>query len=834
MSSQNYSGTSVILNRVERYKPENFQIVKLGDRAWVSRTPDDVPQDMLAKETIKHHIRSSGSYMLSPFAFNWNQHSQIYSIVAIFKELSNSINLSSCRVDAIANDPGLAQLIKYFGSTNLPTAVEGVSNRVRNFLQKSITEDELYKGMNYIVETDFQEIKIYMIYTGLESQSDFDEWERFLKYVTELKRKYNRPLLPIRVSFTPLFSTLGTPTQYHGSKVSKSMKMAVPPIFNLKKISNRYDIGIRMSASVDSSDFGQLMDFLDRRGQPLIEYGSLCGFAPFNRAQVILSLNPREITKEEYAELPSKIRWEKDGKFWTCPETRKFTMNGVYDLMMDGSLYPDLPVTDFAKFIYSLDGKTVPELFMSWMVPSVRRLFEGRGQVVIARSESDEYVRTTSAGFKQFIARMNMSIGNLQVAHMKELLPVMTNGQTFEDIISDKSAFTVFPSQHVSSGETRSYTKYFAQYALNLVGLTELYCLSSRLAQCLHCGHCSTKEQVKHVSGKGRENEIGHEQIKRLDKIKRDDRTAQKILVEVYQEGGVYSAMEPGWFRNAVNRALLMAGHQLEWDLVESLIYEKYSHTRQLYRIKDDNFKSLVSGKSVYEVSFNSKFVFTPAHLEQLMGKVNQFVTKGWKITNLKLVPSDFILKNNLKYAITTFRFDSRKVNLDTVNLKLLEERISTFRSRDVKYKRQIRINKQVVRNQVVSFDKSKVLSLSCGTGRNQYETVLRVFSEVEDVHPLIFLAGFLSDKKAPKAYAGLLGTDISVEGFYTAPSTTSNIFDIGGAHEHGTECPKCGGQKALNVISGLPFGDAENEQDPDLMHKHGKVCAACWMTNAR
>ena len=309
ISSLIYLGTSIIPDRSKEYHPEKYKVLERGIDFDVLKSPAQVNEEhagnrKLFKEGVKHQIRQSGTYSLSPFSTNYNQQSQIYSVVKTFKELSNTVNLSSVRLDAIADDPGLAQIIKYFGSTNLPTAVEGISNRIRSFLQKSISEEELYKGIAYVLETDFSKIKMYMIYTGLEREEDFEEWERFLKYVQELKRRYDRPKLPITVSFTPLFSTLGTPTQYHGSMVSKSFKQSVPPIVKIKKISSKYDIGVRMSTSTEASDFGQLMDFLDRRGQPLIEYGSLCSYNPFPKINILIfkPSDVTEITKEQYLE----------------------------------------------------------------------------------------------------------------------------------------------------------------------------------------------------------------------------------------------------------------------------------------------------------------------------------------------------------------------------------------------------------------------------------------------------------------------------------------------------------------------------------------------------
>lgn len=478
-SSLLHVGTSVIPNRVEQYVEDDYIILKRGVDVDVSQNPRDVDKRELFRETVKQQVRRSGSFSLSPFSFNWNQHSQIYSIVEVFKELSNTMNLSSCRVDAIADDPGLAQLIKYFGSISMPTAVEGISNRIRSFLQKSITKEELFKGFAYIVETDFQRIKIYMIYTGLENEHDFGEWEEFLKYLQELRRRYERPKLPITVSFTPLFSTLGTPTQYHGSMVAKSMKMGVPPIVNIKKIANRYDISVRMSASIDASDFGQIMDFLDRRGQPLIEYGSLCSFNPFPKMSLIVyNVNDtQEVTKDVYTKTNGNERWEYQEKFYVSKTMRKFTSLKCYEMMMEYSLYPDLDVPAFIKFLMSCHDKPITERMLEWILPSQRPNFTDGGRVLVFKHDPDRLLRTTKDGNMLTSETDSFYVDKISVAYMKELLPMFTNGVTYEDVMANKVVMNVLPSHHLSAGNTRSIFKHWSQYVSNRLFVFESYSL---------------------------------------------------------------------------------------------------------------------------------------------------------------------------------------------------------------------------------------------------------------------------------------------------------------------------------------------------------------------
>jgi hypothetical protein len=77
---------------------------------------------------------------------------------------------------------------------------------------------------------------------------------------------------------------------------------------------------------------------------------------------------------------------------------------------------------------------------------------------------------------------------------------------------------------------------------------------------------------------------------------------------------------------------------------------------------------------------------------------------------------------------------------------------------------------------------------------------------------------------------------DIEINGFYKAPAV-ANLFDVfndGGNHSHSTECVACGGQKMLNIVTGLPYGAADYEQDAYLLKEHQTpVCQVCWAETA-
>lgn len=836
-------GTTALPNAIERFEEDKYEVVT-RDQVVPVQAPADLPDQYMAHESVKAHIMHSGSYHLSPFSFNWNQHSRIYSIISIFKKYSNHVVLSSCRVDAIARDPGLVELINYFGSTNLTCAVEGVSEKICNFLQKSLMDEELYVGLAHIIQQNFSSVKMYYIYTGLETDEDVEEFERHLTKVDELRRMFGKPTFEMRMSFTPLLSTLGTPLQYHGSKVQRSLKTGSNALFRIKHLCARYGFGIRLSTSIASSDFAQTVEFLDRRGAGLLEYASLNGIYNFSRLSVMFYKGEEEITKKEYDRLGTAQRVSLDGKFYKIQAADRVVINKLYAMMNADALYPDFSIQELHKLLTENDGKETPELIRK-AFPRARSAKLVGTKLKITQQDGEHYVHTYANGKKAHHMLINVNVDDITIDLIKDLIPIFTNGVTFNDVIEDKDAIYIFPSSHIKFHNNRHIGQDFKQYVSNRAFLFDSYCFNDALAKCVNCGACDSIQEVKAITSSALK-EVGKTHFHLISSVVRDNEPHQKLLFEVRIERGKYGAIPTRWFKYALTRAVLRASDGI---LIEPNISERFIHSRQGYRLKQDNFKSILSGSLLIEMSFNSLVNMDENFVQTLRDRVNDYATPGWHVANIILKPRDFLLKNNLQFAFTEYRFDSRKVN--GVDLDFLRQQIENFYSKDSKitYKSQAAQGRFATKTVERDFDKTKVLSMSAGIGSNRYEVVLKSIAAVEDNHPLIYLAGFLGSatgpgaSSRPKGYTALYGADVSILGFYKKSDALNgaNLFsafadeaDETHAHEHDTVCPACGGNKLINLVTSLPFGSAAYERDDILLSKYdGKaVCQFCHMTD--
>lgn len=844
--SQLSLGTTVLPNDVERYSPEKFLALKPGQVKPVKR-PSELDEQHITHEAVKQHILHSGSYHLSPFSFNWNQHSRIYSIIAAFKKYSNHVVLSSCRVDAIARDPGLVQLTRHFGSTNLVCAVEGISSRICNFLQKSLMDEELYVGLSHIIQQPFNSVKFYYIYTGLETDEDIDEFERHLAKVDELRRMHGKPTFEMRMSFTPLLSTLGTPLQYHGSKVQRSLKVGSNALYRIKHLCSRYGFSVRLSTSIASSDFSQICELLDRRGQGVLEHASLNGIYTQPRLSIQFYSDESEVTKAEFDRLPNSVSMQAGDKYYKFTPVDRITLNKLYGLINAEVFYPEFSIDQLQTLLLENNGKPIPPELLSKFPPRRQKKLANTKLKAVPQ-EGDHFYHSWPGGKKQYHMIINLMVDDISIDKIKEHIPLFTNGVTFNDLIEDKGATYIFPSSHIKFHKNRHIGQDFKQYVSNRAYIFDSYCFADALAKCVNCGACDSFTEVQAITKVAADKETGETHMALIRAHTRDNEPYQKLLVEVRVEPGKYAAIPTKWFRYAVNRAILRAGGN-DARLVEPYISDRFIHSRQGYKLKSDTFKNIMGGSLLIEMSFNRLHNFTQQEVDRMMSVVNQYTTPGWSISNIILKDGTYILKNNLDYAYTEYRFDERKVNLAGFGklnrgesfVDLLQKAIDKFYDKDrvVKYRAQSASGRFTTKTELKDYDKSKIVFMTAGIGRNRYETVLRVMSRVEESHPLIFLAGLLGSDTSPKGYTALYGIDVSMQGFYKAPSKGGNLFDIAGddnaLHTHATECPACGGARFLNLVTGLPFGNATYEQDPVLMRKHeGKpVCQECHANHA-
>ncbi|HHT9130742.1 MAG TPA: radical SAM protein, partial [Candidatus Brocadiaceae bacterium] len=222
-------------------------------------------------------------------SFNFNTHTELYPLIlSFYREIAN-ISLKSQRFDLLSNDRFLAEVLQIIGKTTISCGMEGISERLRRYLHKNLTEEQIYKACEFLFEKGIRELKIFLICTGLEQIEDFLEFVKFVKRLGDLKSMSNNNVRII-FSLTLLYYPPHTPLQFHP---------CITAIEDTKKIRREIErickfngMEFRESASYEETWLMQLLAMGDRRLTPALIRSSITdGFFYYNAA-------PKQVLKK--------------------------------------------------------------------------------------------------------------------------------------------------------------------------------------------------------------------------------------------------------------------------------------------------------------------------------------------------------------------------------------------------------------------------------------------------------------------------------------------------------------------------------------------------------
>ncbi|HET6487765.1 MAG TPA: radical SAM protein [Spirochaetia bacterium] len=155
--------------------------------------------------------RSTGAITLEVESFNFNTHRELPEILLSLNRLFFRVNLMSQRADILADDPLLLDLEMASDKHSFTLGIEGISERQRAFLHKSLEEPRIRRVLEECASRRIREIKLFYLLTGRETEEDFLEFSGLLKWLKDLQgRAVSRPRILfsfgmlVRMPFTPL------------------------------------------------------------------------------------------------------------------------------------------------------------------------------------------------------------------------------------------------------------------------------------------------------------------------------------------------------------------------------------------------------------------------------------------------------------------------------------------------------------------------------------------------------------------------------------------------------------------------------------------------------
>lgn len=229
-------------------------------RPYRERSLDEVTKASWASRYFQ------GATEVNLFSFVWNQYSDIYPLLTWLLKKFGLCNLISNRLDMQAEDRLLARMMKQMGTAHTTVGLEGCSERLRHYLHKNLSHQQVLDGCRHIFEGGISELKLFMIATGREEQEDIDEFRSLLRDLIAIRNSVGSTA-QIRCSFTPLFHCAKTALQWGACEsVNKINERTLDAVVQECKA---LGIGFRTSAKRSEIVMAQLLEMADRRLAPL-------------------------------------------------------------------------------------------------------------------------------------------------------------------------------------------------------------------------------------------------------------------------------------------------------------------------------------------------------------------------------------------------------------------------------------------------------------------------------------------------------------------------------------------------------------------------------------
>jgi hypothetical protein len=150
---------------------------------------------------------------LALLCFNVNTLSDLPGLLDALEPDFHRIAIKSQRFDAIVHSPRLLDRQLEAGKRTYTCAMEGISDRLRAYLQKNLTENVLLNGFDVLFRHNVRQMKIFLIVTGLEQAADIAEFESLLaKLNQKMSALKGKPALTF--SLAGLYRPPHTPLQF--------------------------------------------------------------------------------------------------------------------------------------------------------------------------------------------------------------------------------------------------------------------------------------------------------------------------------------------------------------------------------------------------------------------------------------------------------------------------------------------------------------------------------------------------------------------------------------------------------------------------------------------
>ncbi|MCX7886529.1 MAG: radical SAM protein [Verrucomicrobiae bacterium] len=173
-------------------------------------------REIPADELIAHARRLKqqvGCEEIDLYSFNFNTHSEIARLIIELNRIFERVSFKSQRVDILAQTPWLLPLELAAGKRSFTLGIEGISERLRTFLNKSLATGDIHSVLQALLRERVREVKLFYVLTGYETREDLAEFRAFVHWLKG-QRQATNPAVRIIFSVGFLVRMPGTPLEH--------------------------------------------------------------------------------------------------------------------------------------------------------------------------------------------------------------------------------------------------------------------------------------------------------------------------------------------------------------------------------------------------------------------------------------------------------------------------------------------------------------------------------------------------------------------------------------------------------------------------------------------
>jgi radical SAM superfamily enzyme YgiQ (UPF0313 family) len=222
---------------------------------YVYRPPREQPLDKLLA-SAEAAVRQ-GHTKVGLVSAAVSDHTQIDELATALQGMGATISASSMRMDPISVP--LIRAMAATGAQNLTVAPEAGSQRLRNVINKTQTEEQMMRAIALAQELNFPQLKLYFM-VGHPTETD-EDIQALIDFTLEARKRFKRR---IAINATPFVPKAHTPFQWEGMAGTQVLRQRQKRIHQALA---RHGVDVR----ADSPDWAEVQAVLSRGDRRLAE-----------------------------------------------------------------------------------------------------------------------------------------------------------------------------------------------------------------------------------------------------------------------------------------------------------------------------------------------------------------------------------------------------------------------------------------------------------------------------------------------------------------------------------------------------------------------------------